>query len=127
MEYRRDADRFALPPTPASTRSHSYRADAEDDSHAPSDISGASTGSGRRSLVEDPSYRDMNLTANNIYMRPSREQFPEHITSLVDQVRRDRDSPGPLTEDVWQDEDLEAFGMGGFPKNLDLWLDHTLL
>jgi len=103
MEYRRDADGFALPPTPASTRSRSYRADAEDDSHAPSDISGASTGSGRRSLVEDPSYRDMNLTANNIYMRPSREQFPEHITSLVDQVRRDRDSPGPSPEQVLQD------------------------
>jgi hypothetical protein len=66
--------------------------------YAPSDISGASTSSGRKSLVEDPSYLDMNLTANNIYMRPSREQFPEHIIGLVDQVHRDPDSPGPPPE-----------------------------
>ncbi len=112
MEYRRDADGFTLPPTPASTRSHSYRADAEGDLYAPSDISGASTGSGRKSLVEDPSYRDMNLTANNIYMRPSREQFPEHIISLVNQVRRDRDSPGPSPEQVLQDTRLAELEMG---------------
>jgi hypothetical protein len=54
----------------------------------------------------------MNLTANNIYMRPSREQFPEHITSLVDQVRRDRDSPGPSPEQVLQDTRLAELEMG---------------
>jgi len=54
----------------------------------------------------------MNLTANNIYMRPSREQFPEHITSLVNQVRRDRDSPGPSPEQVLQDTRLAELEMG---------------
>ncbi|KAL3420314.1 hypothetical protein PVAG01_08813 [Phlyctema vagabunda] len=85
MECRRDADGFVLPPTPTSTGSRSCRADAEDDSQAswdgpsvaPSDISGASAGSNRKSLVEDPYYRDNNLAHNNIYLRSSREQFPD--------------------------------------------------
>ena len=104
IKYRRDADKFALPPTPASSKSRSYRAIAEDDllasSYTPSDISGASTGSSRKKLVEDPLYRRNNLAENNIYIRSRREQFPEHISSLVDHIGRDRDSPGPLTEDV---------------------------
>ena len=45
-------------------------------------------------------------------MRPSREQFPEHITSLVDQVRKDRDSPGPSPEQVRQDMRLAELEMG---------------
>ena len=120
MEYRRDADGFALPSTRASTRSRSYRADAEDDAQvswygpsvAPSDMSGASAGSGRKNLVEDPYYRDMNLASNNIYMRSSREQYPERIASLVDHVRKDRDSPGPSSDQVWQDMGLENLEMG---------------
>ena len=133
MEYKRDADGFALLPTPASTRSRSYRADAEDDPQAssytqsvtPSDISDASTGSSRKkSLVEDPYYRDMNLTANNIYMRPTRDQFPEHITSLVDQVRRDRDSPGLSPEQVWQDTRLAELEMGTAESKVERYF-HT--
>jgi hypothetical protein len=120
MEYRRDADGFALPPTPASTRSRSYRADAEDDAQvspygpsvAPSDMSGASTGSGRKSLVEDPYYRDMNLATNNIYLRDIDEEFPEYITSLLDHVRKDRDSPGPSSDQLRHDADLRWLEMG---------------
>ncbi|TAQ83545.1 hypothetical protein B7494_g8129 [Chlorociboria aeruginascens] len=112
IECRRDADGFALPPTPGSTRSRSYRVNAKNESHAPSDISDASTGSGRKSLVEDSSYRDMNLTTNNVYMRSSCEQFPEHITNLVDQVRRDRDSPDLSPEQVIQNTRLAELEMG---------------
>lgn len=103
MEFRRDADGFALPPTPASYTS----------SVTPSDISDASTGSSRKkSLVEGPLYRVANLAANNIYIRSSREQYPEHIASLVDEVRMDRDSPGPSPDQVWQDMGLENLEMG---------------
>ncbi|KAG9231564.1 hypothetical protein BJ875DRAFT_113334 [Amylocarpus encephaloides] len=119
MEYRRD-DGFALPPTPASTRSLSYRADAEDDAQvssygpsvAPSNMSGASTGSGRKSLVEDPYYRDMNLASNNIYLRDIDEEFPEYITGLLDHVRKDRDSPGPSSDQLRHDADLRWLEMG---------------
>jgi hypothetical protein len=45
-------------------------------------------------------------------VRSHREEFPEHISSLVNYVGRDRDSPGPSSDDVWQDEDLEALEMG---------------
>lgn len=120
MEYRRDSDGFALPPTPASTKSCSYRADAEDDSQvsgygpsvALSDISGASAGSSRKSLVEDPYYRDNNLAENNIYMRSFYEEFPVDIAGLVDHVRKDRDSPGVSPDLVKQNIRLERLEMG---------------
>ena len=55
-----------------------------------------------KSLVEDYVYRVDNLFANNIYMRSSYEQFPEHIASLVDQARQGHDSLGPSLDEVWQ-------------------------
>ena len=116
MDQTQDADGFTVPQTPASIRSRSRsRAEVDGVSVAASDISGAGSGSSRasgRSLVEDPAYRYMNLAANNIYLRSSREQFPQDIIDLIDQVRRDRDSPGPSTDQVWQDTALEELGMG---------------
>ncbi|KAG9228474.1 hypothetical protein BJ875DRAFT_389317, partial [Amylocarpus encephaloides] len=45
----------------------------------------------RRALLRIPIYyRVANLTANNIYIRHFYEEFPEHITGLVDYVRMDR-------------------------------------
>lgn len=113
MAYTRDADGFVVPPTPPSI---AFRSEAPADigSDTPSDISGRSSG---RSLVEDPLYRDLNLAENNIYMRSSREKFPEHIAGLVDHIRRDRDSPGPSPDQVWEDAALEELGTGaGEPK-----------
>ncbi len=120
MGYTRDADGFALPPTPASTRSRSYRADAEHDSQvswygpsvAPSDMSGASTGSSRKSLVEDPYYRDNNLAENNIYIRDVNEEFPEYIVKLVYDVGKDRNSPGPSSDQVRHDAGLHQLEKG---------------
>ena len=102
MAYRQDADRFTVPPTPAQ-------------SVGTFDATSSAGGSGRssgRSLVDDPYYRDMNLVSNNIYMRSSGEQYPEHIASLVDHIRKDRDSPGPSSDQVWQDMGLERLEMG---------------
>jgi hypothetical protein len=45
-------------------------------------------------------------------MRSSPEQHPEHIAILVDQIRVDRDSRGPLQDEVWRDMDLENLEMG---------------
>lgn len=57
MSYRRDADGFVVPPTPASTRSrHSFQ---------PSEDSASSTSS-----VRHPSYRQNNLDLNGIYEIP---------------------------------------------------------
>lgn len=121
MEYTRDADGFVMPPTPTSTGSPSCRADTADDSpvswYAPSvalsNISGTSSGSSRKkSLVEDPNYRRLNLAANHIYLHSSREQFPQHIAGLLNEVRGDRDSPGPSSDQVCQDTRLEDLEMG---------------
>ena len=110
MKSTRDAARFVAPPTPASTGSRSNT-----QSIGPFDAASSAGSTGRSSgkcLVEDPEYRDYNLASNNIYMRSRRNQFPEHISSLIDQVRRDRDSPGPSADDVWQDEDVEDLARG---------------
>lgn len=122
MSYTRDAEGFVVPPTPASSGPPSYRGGAANRSVALSlsDISGATPDSGRspgRSLVEDPLYRSLNLAANNVFLRSSREQFPDHIANLIDRIRADRDSPAPSPDEVWQDTALEGLGMGaGEPK-----------
>ncbi|KAF5024698.1 hypothetical protein F66182_3227 [Fusarium sp. NRRL 66182] len=122
MGYTRDADGFTVPPTPSSTGSRS-RADTDSRSIALSNITGSSGPAGR-SLVENPYYRQMNLAANNIYMRPLHEQFPEEIADIVDRIQRDRDSPGPSLEDVRQDTELNELWMGaGEPKVEDYFRD----
>ncbi|KAF4631100.1 hypothetical protein G7Y89_g7042 [Cudoniella acicularis] len=115
MECRRDSNGFALPPTPASIKPRSDHADAESwggPSVAPSDMTDASTGSTRKTLVEDPYYRNDNLAENNIYFRDFWEEFPEDISRLVDDVRKDRDSPGPSSDQLRQDTRLYALEKG---------------
>ncbi|KAF1828994.1 hypothetical protein BDW02DRAFT_634779 [Decorospora gaudefroyi] len=109
MDYTRDTDTFVVPPTPASTGSRSHRADIDTGSVAPSDLTGATPSSNQSSscsLVEDPLYRSLNLASNNIYMRNPDDEFPEHITELIDYVRQDRDSPGPSPDQLRHNADL---------------------
>jgi len=54
----------------------------------------------------------MNLAENNIYMRSFYEEFPEDIAGLVDDVRNDRDSPGPSPDQLKQNTRLEHLEMG---------------
>ncbi len=54
----------------------------------------------------------MNLAANDVYMRHPCDPIPEHITSLIDYIRQDRDSPDPSPEEVRQDRDLHDLSMG---------------
>jgi len=103
IEYTWDTEGFVMPPTPTSRHAPSV---------ALSGISSASTGFSRKSLVEDPHYRWMNLAENNISIRSVHEEFPEDIASLVDHVRKDRDSPGPSSDQLRQDTDLERLEMG---------------
>ncbi|CAH0046266.1 unnamed protein product [Clonostachys solani] len=120
--YTQGADGFAVLLTPASTGSRS-RADTDSRSIAPSNITGSSGPSGR-SLVESPLYRDLNLAANHIYIRPLHEQFPEHIADIVQRIKHDRDSPSPSPEDVRQDAELNELWMGtGKPEVEDYFRD----
>jgi hypothetical protein len=109
MEYTRNADGFVMSPTPTSAKSRSWYLPSVE----PSNTSGASTGSSRKkSLVEDPHYRRLNLAANNIHMHFSDEQFPQHIAGLLNEVRKDRDSPDPPSDQERQDKCLEDLEMG---------------
>lgn len=119
MGYTRDGDGCVVPPTPASTVSRSYRA-TED--------SASSTAS-----VRHPSYRQNNLNSNNIDIRHANIQLPGYISSHIETLRTERDSPSPSSEQIngYLDrmEDLqrgcteadveEFFTDTVFPKNSD--------
>lgn len=100
MGDRQAAYGCTVPSTPASVWSFS-QTDAD---IGPNRRSGPS--SRYKSLVEDDLYRDVNLAANNIYLRPP-WSYPEHIGRLVDHMGRDRDSPGPSPVQVRQDVELQ--------------------
>ncbi|KAK0723976.1 hypothetical protein B0T21DRAFT_372923 [Apiosordaria backusii] len=126
MNSAKDADGFTIPPTPVSTGPTTYQAPYPR-SITPSGISYATPGSGRsasRSLVENSSYRKVNLAQNNIYLRPLREQLPDHIARLIDDVRKDRDSPGPSVDQVSQDGALNALWMGAAETEVEEYF-HT--
>ncbi len=118
MKHKQDADGFALPLTPVSTRSRLGRQDEESafsygSSVAPSDTSDASIGSSRKkTLVEDPYYRDNNLAENSIFLRNFYEELPENIAELVDHISKDRDSPGLSSEQLRPNTRLHDLEMG---------------
>src|SRR6266566_8414129 len=57
-------------------------------------------------------------------MCPLREQFPQYIAGLVDHTCRERDSPGPSPDQVWQDDGLNELWIGaGEPKVEDYFRD----
>ena len=108
-EYQRDAQGFVILLTPA--------ADDPQVSHyaqsvVPSNISGASSSSSRKSLVEDPLYRQTNLATNNIYLRSIYDEYPEDIARLVDHIRKDRDSPGLSPAELERNTRLEHLKIG---------------
>ena len=100
IEYTQDANRFVMPPTPISCYTLLVA------------LSNTSARLSRKSLVEDPYYRENNLAENNIYIRSSREQYTEYVASLVNQIRIDRDSPSPSLVEIQQDMGLENLEMG---------------
>ncbi|KAM3071601.1 hypothetical protein ACMFMG_009477 [Clarireedia jacksonii] len=115
MANKHDADGYAVPLTPARSVGTFDAASS----------TGGSSRSGR-SLVENPLYRDANLAANNIYLRPLREQLPNHITGLVEHVGRDRDSPGPSLDQVRHDARLNELWMGSAEPRVEKYFQTNI-
>ncbi|TAQ83788.1 hypothetical protein B7494_g7885 [Chlorociboria aeruginascens] len=83
------------PPLQADTK-NGPQMSSNAQSIAPSVIRSASNSSSPdMGIPKDPSYRDLNLAANNIYMRPAYKEFPRYIAGLITYISRDRHSPGP--------------------------------
>lgn len=95
MAQTRDTDGFILPPIPASPGSTPVGPTRSSPSRSPS-----------RCLVETQAYRSNNLLLNNIFLRFPNEDLPDNVAALVDQMRRERGSPGPSAEEVRNDEAL---------------------
>ncbi|KAH6982260.1 hypothetical protein BKA56DRAFT_485344 [Ilyonectria sp. MPI-CAGE-AT-0026] len=93
---------------------------------ASSDVTGSSSEPSTKTGVEGPDYQCRNLAANNIYMRSSRDQLPDHVTDLIDQMRRDRDSPGPTLDQVWEDKGLEKLAMGANKSVVRKYFQETI-
>jgi hypothetical protein len=101
--HKRDANGFAVPPTPPYT---GYRA-PHAGSVAPSDDTGTDVGrSSARSLVEGPFYKELNLASNSIDMRENHEEFPDDVANLICDVSKDRNSPGPSPDQLRRDVGL---------------------
>jgi len=49
-------------------------------------------------------------------MRHRNEPFPKHMASVVDMVRKKRDSPGPSPDNVYRDRALGALEMRGLEE-----------
>lgn len=111
MVYTRDADGYAVPPTPTSTRSR----------HATED-SASSTAS-----VRHPSYRQNNMASNGIHILDSRASLPNHISGHVEGLRAERDSPGPSSEqmDGYLDR-LDTLARGCDEAQVTKFLDDTV-
>lgn len=92
--YTRDADGFAVPPTPASTRSRTSRVDSEDDSNRSSAFSTANT--------RNPWYRQTNLRFNHIYVRHPASPLPDLAAGHIDSIRAQRDSPELSSDELNQ-------------------------
>ncbi|KAI9675861.1 MAG: hypothetical protein M1822_008870 [Bathelium mastoideum] len=106
MEYQFDNQGFAIPQDAAS----------QPKSVIPSGTTGSRRSSGRN-LVEDPLYRSTHLNPNRIHMRYPNEEFPEHITSLIDKVRKERNSPPPSQDQLRNDRELHDLELlGGEPE-----------
>lgn len=103
MGYKRDAEGYTLPPTPPLPASPSVVYGVQ--SNFTRDTS-CSINSSRRSLVENPLYRSTNLATNNIYMRSPLAKLPDHITALINDMKKGRDSPEPTLDEIEQDADL---------------------
>lgn len=124
MEYSKNVEGYSLPRTPASAGARFY-AQSSEPSDVPSRPS-SSVQSSARNLVENPFYRSTNLASNYIFLRSRRHELPEHISGLVCRVSRDRASPGPSTEDLWQDEGLEALEMGAAENDVQLYFQSEI-
>jgi hypothetical protein len=97
---------LAPPGSRSDSKQGEEQASAPSSSHtrsvAPTDASGPSFGPG----VEHYLYMVLYLEPNGIYLRHLCDPLPDHVAELVEQVGRDRDSPGPSVEDVKQDRGL---------------------
>lgn len=77
--------------------------------------------------MEDPNYRNLNLAANNIFIRPLYEPPPQHVTTVVEYMRRDRDSPGPSPEQLRQDTELNELFMGTGEPEVETYFKDNIL
>jgi hypothetical protein len=63
----------------------------------------------------------MHLASNNIYLRSRRKPFPEYISSLVNYIRRDYNSPGLLANRLLQDKELEALKVSALEADIQTY------
>ncbi|EXJ78912.1 hypothetical protein A1O3_08412 [Capronia epimyces CBS 606.96] len=129
MDHTRDADAYMVPLTPASVGSGSYLGGPDIGSVVASDVTGvtpSSGGSSGKSLVQNPLYRIAYLADNKIFLR-DREEYPKHIGSLVGEMGKDRDSPGPSPDDVWQDLSLRKLELGAAESTVERYFCTNLL
>lgn len=109
MSNRGDANAFAMPAAPASAMSGASVGNAASESGA---RSVASSRSAKR-LVQDRSYRSLNLVSHNMRLRQPHQEIPEYIARLINEIRQDRISPEPSLDSIGQDSALAKLEWAG--------------
>lgn len=81
-----DSDGFVIVPSrPSSRSSHLPSRSGHPDSVSSSHTS--------RRLIADFHYRRLNLAANHVFLRNSKYQLPDSVSTLVGEIKQDRDCP----------------------------------
>ncbi|KAM0209713.1 hypothetical protein ACHAQD_011054 [Fusarium lateritium] len=79
------------------------------------------------SLVENPRYRDTNLSLNKISLVDSRREFPCQISTLVKSLTPDRVSTPPLPKNAQDNDDLLAMELEASEAKVEnFFRDHVV-
>lgn len=85
---------------------------------------GAGTANSRsQKLIEIPYYRELNLTANGIFLRLRSQELPHHVRDVEEMVRRDRSTQ----DTVLSDSCLEQLQLGTTEEAVDFCFKKHLL
>ncbi len=83
--------------------------------------SSVSSGSQSRNHVQQANYRRI-LVHNHIHEPAHMQSYPEHVRKLLDVIRKERQSPDPLQEDIAADDSLFNLTRGASETQVEAYL-----
>jgi hypothetical protein len=124
-----DTEKFAPAPPPSSVRIGSDGEDynSRDDYYSCSrsammrHTSVFSTTPRETPPVEMPQYRSVNLRLNGIILLSSYDPLPQHISSLVDQIRKYRTPKGPSLNQIRSDTQLKELEISATKSDVAIY------
>ncbi|KAI1125769.1 hypothetical protein F5Y10DRAFT_267756 [Nemania abortiva] len=122
----KDVDGFMPLLTPASIRPWSRPSTSDGSNHQSSATDALSESTGPN--IREGRYRSSNLASNRVYFRPSTSPLPEIISSHMETIHTERDSPGLSYDEMNKAKSrLEGLSIGSCDENeLESFLIDTI-